>query len=172
MFNSEKIRKLLLGSRRRDEKRSRGVTAVETAIVLPVFLILVMGTVELGNFLNVMLTLQKAAQLGSRMAVTGQGVENGTRMSYIVNETEKLLTRLPGEAEVTVTSRPALDPEAPGVEGDAGQPCELVEIRVDYAYETVTPLSALLGLFGGEFADEIPLSQSASKVNEPWLPCS
>lgn len=150
----------------------QGATAVELALVLPIILIFIMGIIELGNMYRIMLTMQKASQFGTRMAVTGMGYEDGGRMNFILGETNRLLADLPGDPpEVTVRSWPGIDPSGAGREGDAGMPCEMVEVKVDYDYKPVTPLSGLLALFGGSFPDKVPLSQSAAKVNEPWIPC-
>lgn len=169
------VMRKLLGPARRALGGSdeQGATAVELALVLPIVLIVVMGIIELGNMYRIMLTMQKASQFGTRMAVTGMGFEDGSRMSYILSETNRLLADLPGDPpEVKVQSWTGIDPSGAGREGDPGLPCEMVEVKVDYNYKPVTPLSGLLSLFGGAFPDKIPMSQSAKKVNEPWIPCA
>jgi len=167
------MRKLLAPKRKALEcSDERGVTTIEMALVLPIVLIFVMGIIELGNMYRIMLTMQKASQFGTRMAVTGMGYEDGSRMSYILGETNRLLDNLPGDPpEVTVQSWPGIDPSGAGREGNPGQPCEMVEVKVDYKYKPITPLAGLLAWFGGTFPDKIPLSQSSSKINEPWIPC-
>ncbi len=151
----------------------RGATAVELALVLPVLLIMIMGIIEFGNLFRVMLTMHKASQFGTRMAVTGMGYEDGTRMSYIESATKRILDDLPGQpAEVTVSSWSGVSASGGGREGNPGMPCELVEVKVDYDYEPVTPLAGLLSYYGGGFVDKISLSQSDRKVNEPWIPCN
>jgi len=151
----------------------RGATVVEMALVLPILLLFIMGIIEFGNVFRVMLTLHKATQFGTRMAVTGMGYENGTRMSYIESATKKILEDLPGTpAEVTVSSWGGVTDSGDGREGNPGMPCELVQVKVDYDYTPVTPLAGLLALYGGDFTDKISLSQSDRKVNEPWIPCN
>jgi len=168
------VKQQLSGATRRalGHSDARGVTTVELALVLPIILIFIMGIIELGNIYRVMLTMQKASQFGTRMAVTGMGFEDGSRMNFILDATNRLLADLPAPpAVVTVTSWPGVDSSGTGREGNPGLPCELVEVRVDYEYHTITPLSGLLSLFGGFFREKIPMTQSAMKVNEPWIPC-
>ncbi len=57
---------------RRLKKNSRGVSAIEFAIVLPVLVVLVMGIIEFGWILNGHITLTGAAREGVRAAVTNE----------------------------------------------------------------------------------------------------
>lgn len=146
--------------------RSRGSTAVELALVLPPLVLFIFGIIEVGNLYRISLTLNKAAEMGARMAITGQGADDGTRLSVITDTVRQYLTAVPAPAPViTISSWPGINPAQAAVQGDAGRPCQLVEVRVDYTYQTVTPIVGQL--LGGR----IGLSRFDRKVNEPWIPC-
>ena len=48
--------------------RERGAVAVEMAMILPLLLLIVMGTIEFGRVLNVQVSLTQAAREGARHA--------------------------------------------------------------------------------------------------------
>lgn len=54
-------------------KSERGAVAVEMALILPVLLLLVLGTIEFGRALNTQITLTHAAREGVRvLAISGE----------------------------------------------------------------------------------------------------
>ncbi|MBN2575343.1 MAG: pilus assembly protein [Deltaproteobacteria bacterium] len=55
-----------MGEKRRTRKTDRGAAAVEFAIVLPLFLTLVLGTIDFGYFLYVSEVVTNAAREGAR----------------------------------------------------------------------------------------------------------
>lgn len=151
---------------RKNNSRRRGLAATELALILPILFILIMALVEGGNAYYSWLTVQKAAQIGARFAATGRGVEEGTRLNQILAATEAGLTTLNhGSTEISVRSWPDLTATGEGIEGNAGEPCQLAEVAVLYNYEPFTPLVAPL------LPDTIPLHGYDRKVNEPWKPC-
>lgn len=146
---------------------SRGVAAVEMALILPAVLLLICGLIETGNLFFTWLTVQKAAEIGARFAATGQGEDEGTRLAQIETRAEALLANLSGNgATVSVRSWPTINATGSGVSGSAGQPCGIVEVSVSFLYQPVTPL------LGDMLPESIPVSGSDRKVNEPWRPCS
>ncbi|QGY38840.1 pilus assembly protein [Pseudodesulfovibrio cashew] len=152
-------------SKRNFTDRRRGVSSVEFALVMPLLFVLTMGLIEFGSLFYSWLTIQKAAQSGARFASTGQGEEEGTRVSQIISVTENGLAVLSGEKEVTVTSWPSTNANGSGSEGSAGGPCQLVEVAVVYAYHPFTPF------LSGVFPEVIELTGQDRKLNEPWKPC-
>ena len=65
------------GRRRSFMKNSRGTTAIEFALILPVFAFLIFGIVDMGYYMFVQHTLQFATAEGARLAMVG-GTLNGT----------------------------------------------------------------------------------------------
>lgn len=143
-----------------------GMTSVEFGLLLPILFVLIMGLIETGNICYSWLTVQRAAQEGTRFAATGQGYEEGTRMMLIEQETNRLLSALnSGTKTITIRSWPTLDTTVPGQDGNAGEPCQIVEVEALYNYKPFTPLIAQL------LPNVITLLGSDRKVNEPWYPC-
>jgi hypothetical protein len=144
----------------------RGAAALETAFILPVLLVMLFGLLEIGRMYFVKSTLTKAAETGARFAVTGRGVDDGTRLPKIVAEARRLADTFgPERVDVAVRSYPVPFAGGDPRENDAGAPCEMVEVEVSCGYDPVTPF----------LSEALPsdLSFTAKKrmVNEPWLPC-
>ena len=84
--------------------KAKGSTLVEFAILLPIFIMLVMGTIEMGWALFIQNTLVDAARHGSRIAVT-QSVND----SFIRTEIENYIqnARIPGTPTIDINPAPA-----------------------------------------------------------------
>ncbi|MFH1915014.1 MAG: TadE family protein [Pseudomonadota bacterium] len=146
--------------------RRRGMTTMEFALILPFLLAMVMVTIEAGTMFYSWLTIQKAAQSGSRFAATGQGEEQGDRLNRIMEATGVWLDHLDsGGTEITVRSWPDVSGSGDGMADDAGNPCGLVEVAVTYHYHPFTPI------IGAMLPNSIALTGSDRKLNEPWRPC-
>lgn len=146
--------------------RRRGMTTMEFALILPFIMVFVMGMIEVGTMFHSWLTLQKASQSGARFATTGQGEEQGTRLSQISQITQNWLTSLNnGDKEIVITSWPTPDVSGEGTTGSAGGPCQLVEVAVVYNYHPFTPI------VGAMLPEVIELYAFDRKLNEPWKPC-
>jgi Flp pilus assembly protein TadG len=146
--------------------RERGTSTLEIGLLLPVLLLLMMGTIECGNMLASWLTLQRAAQDGARFAATGQGDQEGTRLTRIVELTKEEFSGVSsGPVQVTVRSWPGMNVTGSGRVNDPGRPCDTVEVQARYAYAVVTPLLTPL------FTDTVTLTGVQRKLNEPWQVC-
>jgi Flp pilus assembly protein TadG len=147
---------------------------VETAIVLPLLLLLIFGLIELGNALSVWLMVQNAADAGARYASTGQGVIGNTQLAGITNAVNQILVASRGQAgTVTVLSWPGTNPAGPGNLNNPGGPCDTVEVQVGYTYNAITPLAGLMGLYSAKgWPAQITMNACTRRVNEPWQPCS
>jgi hypothetical protein len=146
---------------------SRGQGTVELALIAPVLLLCLFGVVEMGRLFYAWVTVQDAARTGTRAAITGQGVQNGTRLSLIVSAAQQAAERLPsgGGTTITVRSWPDVTASGAGRTGNPGLPCELVEVEVGYSYRPITPL------IGRLMSSSIVLRGRDRKLNEPWVPC-
>ena len=136
-------------------------------MIIPAALLLCLGLMESGNMFLSWLTMQKAAESGARMATTGQGLDDGTRLTLIQKQAAQMAAIVPGgdKAKVSVRSWTTSDTSGPGVKGDAGGACLPVEVRVDLAYVPTIPL------FESLFPPQVALSGRERLVNEPWVPC-
>jgi len=61
-----------------NRKQRRGVAAVEFAIVLPIFVIMTLGMIELGRAVNIQQTLTNASREGARIAAGSQAEDDAT----------------------------------------------------------------------------------------------
>ena len=146
--------------------RRSGLVAVETALVLPILFLIVMGLIEGSNAAYSWMTVQKAAQIGARFASTGRGSDDGSRLTQILDATKDSLVALDiASCEIKVRSWPDLSASGDGIDNDPGAPCQLAEVSVLYSYKPFTPL------VGALLPETIPLYGSDRKVNEPWKPC-
>ena len=150
---------------RANTRNQRGAAALEAALVLPVLLMLVVGTMETASLLRSWLAVQKASQAGARTAATGLGEETGDRMARIEAAAEHFLADLPGATQVAVRSWPDETMSGAAQEGDPGEPCQAVEVEVTTTWTAATPLLAAL------LPSELSLSGADRKINEPWRPC-
>ena len=74
--------------RRANIRRRRGVAAVEAAVLLPLALMLMLGTWEVGRMVEVSQILNNAAREGGRSASTGQYTNSQvqqTVLNYLMN---------------------------------------------------------------------------------------
>jgi Flp pilus assembly protein TadG len=124
--------------RRTASQRDSGAAAVETAIVLPLLLLLVFGLIDFGRMLNAQITVTEAASEGARAAALGGDPVPRAKAAA-------------GALEVNV------DPGTPC----AGDPTQDARVKVEHEFTFVTPIGALAGLFGGRGPDgEITLAST------------
>ncbi|MGH3738570.1 MAG: TadE family protein [Micromonosporaceae bacterium] len=117
----------------RSRSRDRGAAAVEFALLLPILLIIVFGIIDFGRMLNAQVTLTEAAREGARAESLGSD---------------------PNARVATATTN--LDGVSTSV--DSACPGEDAIVTVNYEFTFVTPLSPLLGLFGGGLDGTVPMS--------------
>jgi Flp pilus assembly protein TadG len=135
----------------------KGSSAVEFALTLPIFIILVIGIIEFGWYYFVQHTLQYATREGMRLALVGRTINNpsGTPMS----REDSIITTIRNNAtlavkpasSVTVSIYPVsasfTDPTGWETQQDAGDPGQYMRVRSRYNYKFFTPLIG--GFFSG-----------------------
>ena len=129
-------------------RSERGQSLVEFALVLPIFLVLVLGIIDFGLGLKSWITITNAAREGARYAaVTCGEVSDDTD---VIAKTEDAAADLSEDVTVTVTNCP-------------GESTESVVVEVDYDYSLITPLGGLLSMLGDGVGlpDTIALSSSS-----------
>lgn len=138
-----------MGSRGRRRRVDRGAAAVETALVLPLLLIVVFAMIDFGRMLNAQIKVTEAAREGARaLALVGTG-EAGAVAGTVMDGTP---SSIPGPGFWTGTST-----------GDcrvAGT--RQVTYQVAYGFEFITPLTVFAGIGTDGF---VPLTARAV------LPC-
>ena len=76
----------LPGTAKRLQRSEDGVAALEFAMVSPVLLLLVMGTIELGLVLTAQMMMESATYSASRLGKTGLGRSDATQAAKIKAE--------------------------------------------------------------------------------------
>jgi Flp pilus assembly protein TadG len=121
------------------------------AFVLPIFLVIVMATVDFGMAFREYITITNAAREGARLGITGA---TSTQMKDRTIQRSNNLSNGPLTAtNVTTSCNPTTC--ATGSE---------VKVAVEYDYKMITPLAGLLNL--GTGSDTIKLKSSTSMRRE------
>jgi Flp pilus assembly protein TadG len=120
----------------RSGERDRGAAAVELALVLPVLLLIVFGTIDFGRLLHARMTLTEAAREGARAVALGEGVD--VAKARAVRAASSMTSKpLPTAADVQVTPC--------GAGADPGA----ATVTVQHTFHFVTPFGGLARLLGG-----------------------
>lgn len=146
---------------RRGKKRSRerGAYLVEFALVFPLFLLLVMGIVELGRYFFVQHTIQFATREGMRLATVGTRLND--QSGHAMTREASVIQRIKEKSAVAIDptrlsiyiypvaadfSDPANWQDLPP---DAGISLQYMRIRTRYTFRFVTPLIGAFFPTGG-----------------------
>ncbi len=132
---------------RRRQARDRGATAVEFALLFPLLMLIVFGTIDFGRALNAQITLTQAAREGARLDALGE--------PNVVTQTQNAATGL-SPVNVTVTACPA--------GGSLGSDAV---VNVSYQFTFITPIGAVAALVGGGGGLGSPVTLTAQGV----MPC-
>ncbi|MGN6681214.1 MAG: TadE/TadG family type IV pilus assembly protein [Streptosporangiaceae bacterium] len=127
--------------------RDRGAAAIEFALLFPLLMLIVFGTIDFGRALNAQITLTQAAREGARLDALGD--------PNVQAQTQAAATGL-SSVNVNVTACP------PGA-----APTSDAVVNVSYQFNFVTPIGAIAGLFGGSGSLGSPVTLTAQGV----MPC-
>jgi Flp pilus assembly protein TadG len=155
--------------RRRDAAR-RGATAVEMALIAPVFFLLLMGMVEICLMEGAQQLLENAAYNTSRLAKTGyisSGQTQAQTVSQILTTELQSYGTLINTLNVTMTAADYNSFSAAAAGGGAsgyGAQQQIVVYTITYPWQLFTPmLSTLIGTNG-----IVNLTTSIVVRNEPY----
>jgi hypothetical protein len=129
-------------------RRNKGSTAVEFALTLPIFIILVIGIIEFGWYFFVQHTLQYATREGMRLALVGRTLTvGGTTLSREASIVKTIQDNVsvavnPGLVSISIypVSSSYTDPTGWESQQDAGDPGEYMRVRSRYIHHFFTPL--------------------------------
>jgi Flp pilus assembly protein TadG len=107
---------------------------VELALVIPVFLVLVLGIIDFGLGLRAWITITNSAREGARV-----GAVHGT--------CDEIRAQVKATSGGLVTSDDQISIEPDDCDWTTGDP---VRVTVEYEYGLVTPLAGVLNLLPGE----------------------
>lgn len=125
----------------REGTRRSGAAAVEAALVLPLFFLVVMGVIEFGRAFMVAQLLTNAAREGARTAIT-----TGSTNTDVVNKVKQLVSDTVGVAQAKVTVTVSVNGSASAQLADAEKRdmCE-VEATVLVSNVSLMPTKYLTG---------------------------
>mgnify|MGYP000934277113 FL=1 len=109
---------------RNQRRGSKGQSLVETAVILPVVLLLIMGIIDFGLLFNNYILISNASREGARRASLGGTDEE------IVQTIQNITTALE-LAKLTISITPAYSSRGHGTE---------VKVTVSYKSELITPI--------------------------------
>jgi Flp pilus assembly protein TadG len=160
------------GSIRSGVRRARtGSTAVEMALIAPVFFLLLMGMTEMGLMLGAQQLLESATFNTSRLAKTGyvaNGQTQAQTVTQILNNELQSYGTLINTNNVTMTWTAyndfALSGAGVGGTNGMGTASQIVVYTVSYPWKLFTPmLSAIIGTNG-----YVTLTSDIVVRNEPY----
>jgi Flp pilus assembly protein TadG len=128
--------------RRRGLAEESGAAAVEFAIVVSLFFLLVFGIIDFGMGFQQWNATSNAAREGARKAAVDPSIPDiEARVRESVNYLDQ--SRL----SIQVTCAPGGGPTfGPCPSSDAWTEGDLVKVTVDYRYRFITPLGAMIGM--------------------------
>ena len=127
--------------------KSLGQNLVEFALGLPLLLLLIFGIIDLARVIQAQVTVNNAARQAVRFAITGEQLKDAGG-NYIARETtiiSKAVASLAGLPRTT-TNDPkefgfyTVEINSAAGPGDPGGPNEVVEVKVSYNVNLLTPL--------------------------------
>jgi Flp pilus assembly protein TadG len=127
----------------------KGTTAVEFAMVLSLFVLLILGIVDFGFYFFIQHTLQFATREGTRLALTGQQLTD-SKGNFISREAS-IVNTIKGYASVAVDPEQLninifrvgsdySDPNDWNKQVNAGSPGAYMRVRTTYTYAFLTPV--------------------------------
>jgi Flp pilus assembly protein TadG len=129
-------------------RRMRGSSAVEFALVAPLFFLLCAGIIDFGRLFFVQMTLQDALRQAARYASTGQhqsGTDPGTGLPYTRSATiQQIITSEAAAAGVQAGNLSINVSSAIGGSGNPGGPLDTVTISVTTSLPLITGYIAQL----------------------------
>ena len=136
-------------------RKERGQSLVELAFALPIFLILVMGTIDFGWGLQSWISVTNAAREGARY-----GAVHCSSGSYTDTDVEQRAVDTASGLDTSKLS--ATVDTTDGVSCNATPNSgESLVVDMTYDYELITPLAGMLSYFGGGIPTSITLTTSA-----------
>lgn len=136
----------------------RGASVVEMAIVLPVFMMVVMGIIEFGRGMMVGQLVTNAARYGARIAAV-DGSSNASVTQDIENFLVEAVGIAPADATITITVTAAPGNPDPANDLTRAQPKDLVKVAVQVPYDKV-------GYVGGRWLNGTQLSGQCTMRHE------
>jgi Flp pilus assembly protein TadG len=125
-------------------KGMRGATLVEFALVLPMFVLFLLGIIDFGRYFFVQHTMQFATREGTRLALVGGTLAGLDRTHSIIKEIEDNARLAVDPAQISISIFPITatysDPSNWQGQQNAGGPGDYMRVRTRYTYTFFTPI--------------------------------
>jgi Flp pilus assembly protein TadG len=131
----------------------KGTSMVEFAIVLPLFLLLILGIIDFGRFFFIQHSLQFATREGTRLALVGKTVKDqaGNPMSREASIVQTIQTNAsvaldPSQLSINIfpVQSDYSDPQGWSNQVNAGAPGQYMRVRTQYNFVFLTPMIGTL----------------------------
>lgn len=139
---------------RYSSRSRRGAAAAETAMVLPVFFLLILGMIEFSRALSVSQLMTASTRSACRRAIIA-----GATSDEIVRDTRTYLSTMAGIAEESISVDVSITPNRAGNKIEKAQPGDIVAIKVDVPHTAVQ-------YFAGRYLRTASLTSSCAMVHE------
>ena len=152
-------------------RKTRGTTAVEMALVAPVFFLMLIGLTEISMVMLVQHLMENAAYNATRLAKTGYAANGKTQLQTVTGVLDSELSSLKGVIDpnkITMTSTAYSDFNNIGQAGQGasgmGGCGQIVVYTISYPWKIFTPMmSAIIGTNG-----TLTISSNIVVRNEPY----
>ena len=143
----------------------RGQALVEFALIIPVFILVVMGIFDLGRAVYGFNTVNNAAREAARVAIVDQ------TLTHVQNEAVQHAVGLGlTVANVTVDYRAQSSPQTAGSCGTLAINC-IANVKVTYSYTAATPgIGAIVGTIPIYGESQFPIEAVCVKPTQPSCP--
>jgi Flp pilus assembly protein TadG len=157
---------------------AEGATALELALILPIFLTMVLGVLEIGFVMSTNSVMDGASRDAARQIRTGQAQSSGDAIGTFKNALCNELTGYIACADLVFDVRsfatfsavnlPAMYDKAgkPTTQFTPGGPGQIVAARVSYRYQFIAPLVGQF--FSPDGSNSILLMTTVVFKNEPY----
>jgi len=151
--------------RRHAGRSRRGQSLVEFALIIPIFILVVMGIFDLGRGVYAFNTANNAAREAARLAIVDQtlthiqtaGVDHAPALGLTAND-------------VTVDFRSQSTPSTPNSCTTLSIGC-LATVRVNYSFQAATPiLGSILGTIAIAGESQFPVEAVCVEPTQPQCP--
>jgi hypothetical protein len=132
----------VFGTVMESKKGVRGATAVEFALVLPLFVLLMFGIIDFGRYFFVQHTVQFATREGTRLGLVGGTMGELDRTGSIIQKIMDNAGIAIDPAELSISIFPITgytDPTGWENTKNAGGPGDFMRVRTKYTYHFLTP---------------------------------
>lgn len=131
----QKIRELLVASR-------SGSVAVEAAIIIPIFVVIMMGVIDFGRLFYTQMVVQQAAIESARAVSLGQ---TNTQATDVASSVMSGVTPFAHPTVAQRSSSVTVATACPALGTTAAGASSLTQVNVSMAFEWLTPLNIITG---------------------------